>query len=98
MKMKNNEICEYINSKDVRKYLLNTEYVFSSAEAAWLVYHHENISLARKLEAWKSILNSMPDCKVIFGNDKFESFHEALFLHLPYVSAYLNTPCLLLTI
>ncbi len=76
--MNSKEICDYINSAAVRDYLLSINYEFSSAKAAWVVYSHDNISLDSKIESWKSILDSMPDCKVVFGNNTFESFHDAL--------------------
>ncbi len=76
--MKNAEIFKYINSKDVRDYLINANYNFSSAEAAWLVNEHKDISLKDKINAWKSIINNMQDCQINNGNLSFPSFNSAL--------------------
>ncbi len=76
--MKNNEICGYINSKEVRNYLLNTAYTFSSVEAAWLVDNAYDLPLDMKLKAWNSIIDSMTDCRFDYPTFSFESFNSAL--------------------
>ena len=41
----------FINSRDIRKYLKEIGYQFSSLEAAWLVWQNRNISLKDKYAA-----------------------------------------------
>ncbi len=78
--MENNTICSYINSKDIRKYLADIDYKFSSLEAAWLVYQSKNLTLKEKHAAWQDIVATMPDCIVESGHlDKpIESLHRML--------------------
>ncbi|MBO4396506.1 MAG: hypothetical protein J5819_09200 [Eubacterium sp.] len=57
--MTNTEICEYVNSKDIRQHLMEIGYEFSSIEAAWLVYQCESKTLEGKWEVWEDIIRSM---------------------------------------
>ena len=54
------EIYDFINSKDVRKYLKDQEYQFSPEEQAWIVYQsaNENITLEDKFNAWNHIIET----------------------------------------
>ena len=76
--MNDQEILTYINSKDVRKYLWESGYKFSSSEAAWLVYNQEDISLENKFIAWRSIIDTMPDMEFNCYEPRFSSFHSVL--------------------
>ncbi len=78
--MKNEEIYGFVNSKDIRDYLISTGYEFSTAEAAWLVSQCRKITLNEKIAAWERIISSMPDMKI---NDRcfteyYERLHEVL--------------------
>ena len=46
------EICRFVNSKDIRKYLMDIHYVFSASEAAWLVNQCYRATLQEKMDAW----------------------------------------------
>lgn len=59
--MTNKEIAEFINSNDMRNYLLEINYDFNSLEAAWIVDHDVNHTLKEKISAWQNIINTMPD-------------------------------------
>lgn len=79
--MNNQEICRFVNSKDIRKYLADINYSFTTAEAAWLVYQCRNATLAEKHDAWERIIATMPDQSVdSFHFDKpYESIHEVIY-------------------
>lgn len=49
--MNNQEICRFVNSKDIRNYLAAINYYFTTAEAAWLVYQCRDATLAEKYAA-----------------------------------------------
>ena len=78
--MNNKEICRFINSKDIRKYLLDTKYEFSTAEAAWLVYQCYGISLKEKFKAWEDIIDTMPDGSINSYHfmKPYESIHQVI--------------------
>ena len=46
----------FINSKDIREYLVGIRYHFSSLEAAWLVNQCERLTLWEKKDAWQHII------------------------------------------
>jgi len=76
------DIFRFINSKDIRSYLKEINYEFTSVEAAWLVWQCESITLQEKHNAWQEIIDTMPDCAVE-SNQRFhfegiESFHSFL--------------------
>lgn len=58
------DICSFINSKTICDYLREIKYEFSALEAAWLIFHCRSITLRDKHEAWKQLVQEMPDCKV----------------------------------
>ena len=55
---------EFINSKDVRKYLASQNYQFTPVQRAFLVWHSKRHTLEQKHEAWNDIINTLPDCDV----------------------------------
>lgn len=56
-------IYEFINSRDVRKYLLEINYQFTTPEAAFVVYWSKK-PVKDKIRAWEEIIRTMPDCVV----------------------------------
>ena len=58
------DIFRFINSKDIRAYLKETDYKFNSLEAAWLVYQCSDATVDEKHKAWKEIIETMPDCRI----------------------------------
>lgn len=75
--MNNQEICRFVNSKDIRKYLADINYSFTTAEAAWLVYQCRDATLAEKYDAWEKIIATMPDQSV-----------DSLHFYKPYKSIH----------
>ena len=57
-------IYNFINSKDVRKYLQDIDYQFTTPEAAFVVYWCKHATLDKKIEAWQEIIETMPDCSM----------------------------------
>ncbi len=78
--VKNQEICRFVNSKDIRQHLLDINYEFTTAEASWLVYECRNATLQEKINAWENIISTRPDQSVnSFHFDKpYESIHKVL--------------------
>lgn len=75
------EICEFINSKDVRKYLQKIHYQFTAPEAAFVVYWSKR-PVTDKIGAWEEIIRSMPDCAAQESEDtgrlEIAGFHTFL--------------------
>ena len=78
--MNDQEICRFVNSKDIKQYLLTTQYSFTTAEAAWLVYQCKNSTLNEKIDAWLNIIETMPDQSIdsIHFYKPYESIHKVI--------------------
>lgn len=57
-------IYDFINSRDIAKYLKEINYQFSTLECAWLVWQSCKHTLEQKHEAWQEIIDTMPDCSI----------------------------------
>lgn len=68
-----------INSQDVREYHRKIDYKYNSMEAAWLVYMCDSITLSERHNAWKWIINNMPDETVFLGADN--DYTQSVSLH-----------------
>lgn len=58
------DICSFINSDAIANHLREINYVFSSKEAAWLIYQCKKITLREKHDAWEWLIENMPDCEL----------------------------------
>lgn len=58
------DIFRFINSKDIREYLKNINYQFSSLETAWLIYQCRDATIEEKHRAWEEVIRTMPDCRI----------------------------------
>ena len=74
------DIYRFMNSKDVAGYLQETGYEFNAMEAAYLVEICDNATLDEKVEAWRWIIATMPDCAMAHCHDieKCDSIHAFL--------------------
>lgn len=74
------DIYRFINSKDIREYLRDIDYTFTVPERAFLIYMSHTTTLQEKFEAWKEIVNTMPDCSMEsrFNMMEIHSFHQFL--------------------
>ena len=55
------DICKFVNSKAIREYLKETGYSFNTLEAAYLIYFCKGLTLKEKHDAWKEVIETMPD-------------------------------------
>lgn len=78
--MNDMEICRFVNSKDIKRHLLEIGYHFTTAEAAWLVYQCVNTTLSEKIDAWEDIIKTIPDESIDSPHfDKpYESVHKVI--------------------
>lgn len=72
------DIFKFINSRDIRKHLINLNYEFTPVEVAWLVWQCYDATLEEKHKAWTEIIETMPDCDI----DKFDEATGNKSLHL----------------
>jgi len=70
----------FINSKDMRNYLQEIQYQFTTSEAAFIVYWCKHATLDKKIEAWNEIIKTMPDCSMErrLNMMQIDSFHAFL--------------------
>jgi len=94
--MNNSDIFRFINSGDVRNYLKDKDYQFSSAEAAWLVSQCLTLTLRERHEAWQDIVNTMPDSElksVHFDSGNRYFLHDVLTKGIAYEQRRLSDFC-----
>ena len=76
------DITNFINSKDIRDYHREIGYQYNTLEAAWLVSQCQGKTLEQKHEAWKWIMDNMPDQEVEncgrWVHHQGESIHKVL--------------------
>ena len=65
--MDNRKVYEYINSKATREHLTKLDYQLTPVQCAFLVWQSGWHTLRQKHEAWRDIIESMPDCAVEDG-------------------------------
>ena len=58
------DFISFVNSKDIRDYLLEIDYKCDPMQAAWLVYQNHDKTYEEKHEAWQWIIDNMPDCEM----------------------------------
>ncbi len=82
------DVLRFINSNAVRDYLKEINYKFNTLEAAYLVHDCRFATLKEKHEAFREILETMPDmapekelgrCVMDYGSD---SIHKLIKLHI----------------
>lgn len=80
----------YINSEDIKEYLMSLNYSFTPLEASWLVYQSGKHTLEEKLSAWNWIIENMPDCEVKerVNCSYRESLHETLKAYINLMRRY----------
>jgi hypothetical protein len=73
-------IYEFVNSRDIREFLQEIDFVPNALESAWLVYQSNNHTIEEKREAWRWIIDNMPDCEVSDKNIETpqKSLHDFL--------------------
>ncbi len=73
-------IYEFINSKDIRAHCEKIGHTFNSVEAAFLIYQSQNHTLTEKHDAWKELIETMPDMAIEerFHCPHYESLHDFL--------------------
>lgn len=78
--MDHRQISEFVNSKDVRKYLQDIGYEFSTPQAAWLVHQCQRLTMEERHKAWREIIRDMPDCAMEerLNLKRIDSFHAFL--------------------
>lgn len=57
-------IYRFINSKDIRFHLQSLRYDFTLPEAAFLVWQCATAPLSEKHNAWRELIQTMPDCRM----------------------------------
>ena len=88
------DFSNYINSIDIRDYHRKIGYKYNSIEAAWIVWECRSITLSEKHNAWKWIINNMPDQIIETGNNKNpfngESFHKILNKYIDMQNEFID--------
>ena len=76
------DFTNFINSKDIRDYHREIGYQYNALEAAWLVSQCYRKTLEQKHEAWKWIIDNMPDQEIEnygrWESERGESIHKVL--------------------
>ena len=92
--MNNTEfILEFINSNTVREYLEKINYIPDSLCAAWLICQSKNHTLKEKLDAWRWVIDNMPDMPIPAHeyHSERDSLHELLKEYNRLISSYIKS-------
>lgn len=86
------DIAKFINSKDIREHLINIGYKFNSLEAAWLIFQSKSASIEEKHQAFKELIDTMPDCKIKerMNTEPKDSLHAYLQEYMECENKLLN--------
>ncbi len=78
------DVCDFIDSRDVRDYLRTINYAFTAPEAAFLVWLNKTATLDARIDAWERIIETMPDCSMLARSNMVEipSFREFLCAYI----------------
>ena len=85
-------ILDFINSRDVRAHLKTISYVPDSLTAAFIVWQSKDHTLAEKEEAFKWIINNIPDMSIpehIYHSER-KSLHQLLKEYNRLISAHIK--------
>ena len=82
------DITQFINSRDIRDYLKEIGYEFSSLEGAWLIGNCMGITLEKRHAAWRELIRAMPDMKIEkrLNTRAWPSLHDYLEKRMTYES------------
>lgn len=72
---------DFVNSKDVASHMREVGYQSTGVEASYLVHRNLAVSLFEKFDAWKEIINAMPDEKLPIASGFWNNPDDPLFLH-----------------
>lgn len=80
---------DFVNSQDVANYMHEIGYQPTGTEASYLVYRSLAASLPEKFDAWREIIDAMPDEKLPIAPGFWSDPDELLFLHA-FLQEYVN--------
>lgn len=85
-------VYDWMNSRDVADYNRKIGHVFNVMETAYLISENHSRTLAEKWEAYRWIMEHMPDMPVTRRNNcgPYDSFHKALKQHMTLVEVVLE--------
>lgn len=72
------DIYQSIDSKDIREHCRKLGHRFNTVESAYLVWQSRNTPLAEKHEAWREIIDTMPDMEWSHAGEDWGSIHWCL--------------------
>lgn len=80
------DILRFVNSTAVREHLRNIGHEFTAAQAAYLIDNCRSATIEGKIDAWREIVETMPDCDFLtIVNCHLQnggSMHEAIRKHI----------------
>ena len=88
------DITGFINSKDIREHHRAIGYEYNALEAAWLVSQCQHATLEEKHEAWRWIIENMPDCEIKDCGGRVtvptDSVHKVLAEYMEMENAFIE--------
>lgn len=83
---------EFVNSRDIKEHLKGIDYKFNSLETAWLIYQCNHLSIDEKHNAFKKLIETMPDCEVPkrMNTEPQNSLHTYLITYIATENEMLN--------
>ena len=84
------EICKFVNSKDIADYLGEIEYNFSPKEISWLIYQCKHLNLKEKHKEWEHLIENTFDWPFETSESKEPSLHRFLKRYIETENRYLK--------
>lgn len=74
------DIFRFIDSADIRRYLVEIQYRFSTEEKMFLIWYCKSATLNEKIAAWREIIDTMPNCAMAgrLNLEAIPDFHQFL--------------------
>ena len=74
------DIFRFIDSTDIRRYLAEIRYRFSTEEKMFLIWYCKTATLNEKIAAWREIIDTMPNCAMAerLNLESIPDFHQFL--------------------
>lgn len=86
------DVFKFINSKDIKEYLKGIDYKFNSLETAWLIYQCNHLSIDEKHNAFRKLIETMPNCEIPkrMNTEPQNSLHTYLITYIATENEMLN--------
>ena len=74
------DIFRFIDSADIRRYLVEIQYRFSTEEKMFLIWYCKTATLNEKIAAWQEIVGYVQGCPWDYAQDAIQTYSDGEWL------------------